>query len=72
MPLEMSNVAELTRVTQAIQDAITSSKPAGGVPIDHIEVSGAARRDRTPTPRTSCSARAANTIVRRAARERRR
>ena len=43
-PLEMSNVGELTRVTQAIQDAITASKPAGGVPIDHIEVSGPASR----------------------------
>ena len=42
--LEMSNVAELTRVTQAIQDAITASKPADGVPIDHIEVSGPASR----------------------------
>ena len=70
--LEMSNVAELTRLTQAIQDAITASKPAGGVPIDHIELSGPRDSHRTPTPRTSCSARAANTIVRRAARERRR
>jgi proline racemase len=43
-PLEMSNVAELTRVTRAIQDAITAAKPAGGVPIDHIEVSGPASR----------------------------
>jgi 4-hydroxyproline epimerase len=38
--LEMSNVAELRRVTQAIQDAITAVKPCGGVPIDHIELSG--------------------------------
>ena len=38
--LEMSNVGELTRVTQAIQDAIAAAGVAGGVPIDHIEVSG--------------------------------
>jgi 4-hydroxyproline epimerase len=43
-PLEMSNVDRLTQVTQAIQDAITATKPAGGVPIDHIEVSGRASR----------------------------
>ncbi|HEX3867424.1 MAG TPA: proline racemase family protein [Gemmatimonadaceae bacterium] len=42
--LEMSNVAELTRVTQAIQDAVTAQRVAGGVPIDHIELSGAATR----------------------------
>ena len=42
----MSNVSTLTRVTQAIQDAIDDQRVAGGVPIDHIEVSGApARRD---------------------------
>jgi proline racemase len=40
LPLEMSNVGELTRVTQAIQDAITAQGAAGGAPIDHIEVSG--------------------------------
>jgi proline racemase len=44
-PLEMSNVVELTRVTQAIQDAITATKPADGVPIDHIEISGPPSRD---------------------------
>lgn len=43
-PLEMSNVGELTRITQAIQDAITATKPADGVPIDHIEISGPASR----------------------------
>src|SRR5207237_83622 len=42
--LEMSNVGELTRKTQAIQDAITDQRVAGGVPIDHIEISGAASR----------------------------
>ncbi|MGH7620065.1 MAG: proline racemase family protein, partial [Gemmatimonadaceae bacterium] len=40
LQLEMSNVAELMRVTQAIQDAVTTQGIAGGVPIDHIEVSG--------------------------------
>jgi proline racemase len=40
VPLEMSNVGELTRITRAVQDAITAAKPAGGVPIDHIELSG--------------------------------
>ena len=40
MPLEMSNVGELTRVTQLIQDAIDEHGVADGVPIDHIEVSG--------------------------------
>jgi 4-hydroxyproline epimerase len=40
MPLEMSNVGELTRVTQAIQDAIDEQRVADGAPIDHIEVSG--------------------------------
>lgn len=43
-PLEMSNVVELTRMTQAIQDAITAAGVAGGVPIDHIELSGPASR----------------------------
>ena len=42
--LEISNVAELTRVTQAIQDAIHEQRVAGGVPIDHIEVSAAPTR----------------------------
>jgi len=42
--LEISNVGELTRVTQAIQDAIVEQRVAGGVPIDHIEVSGAPTR----------------------------
>lgn len=40
LALEMSNVGELTRVTQAIQDAIDEQRVADGVPIDHIEVSG--------------------------------
>ena len=40
LALEMSNVAELTRVTQAIQDAVDAQGVAGGVPIDHIELSG--------------------------------
>lgn len=43
-PLEIANVGELTRATQRIQDAITEQAVAGGVPIDHIEVSGAATR----------------------------
>jgi proline racemase len=42
--LSISNVAELTRVTQAIQDAIRQQGVAGGVPIDHIEISGAPTR----------------------------
>jgi len=42
--LEMSNVAELTRVTRAVQDAIIEQRVAGGVPIDHIEVSAAPTR----------------------------
>jgi len=42
--LEISNVVELTRVTQAIQDAIDDQRVAGGVPIDHIEVSAAPAR----------------------------
>ena len=44
LSLEISNVGELTRATQAIQDAITAQGVAGGVPIDHIEVAGAATR----------------------------
>jgi proline racemase len=43
-PLEMSNVGELTRVTQLIQDAISEQRVADGVPIDHIELSGAPTR----------------------------
>jgi 4-hydroxyproline epimerase len=39
-PLEISSVTELTRITQAIQDAIRVESSAGGVPIDHIELSG--------------------------------
>lgn len=39
-PLETREVAALTRETQAIQDAITAQRVAGGVPIDHIELSG--------------------------------
>ena len=38
--LETKDVAALTRETQAIQDAITAQRVAGGVPIDHIELSG--------------------------------
>lgn len=38
--LEAKDVGALTRETQAIQDAITAQKVAGGVPIDHIELSG--------------------------------
>jgi proline racemase len=38
--LEMSNVGELTRITRAIQDAVTAHGLADGVPIDHIEISG--------------------------------
>jgi proline racemase len=44
MPLELSNVGELTRVTQSIQDAIDAQGTAGDVPIDHIEISGAPHR----------------------------
>ena len=44
VPLEISNVVELTRVTQAIQDAISAQSVAGGVPIDHIELAGAPTR----------------------------
>jgi proline racemase len=39
-PLERSKTVELTRYTQAIQDAILAQRTAGGVPIDHIELSG--------------------------------
>jgi 4-hydroxyproline epimerase len=42
--LEMSNVAALTRLTQSIQDAISAQRIAGGVPIDHIEISGSPTR----------------------------
>jgi 4-hydroxyproline epimerase len=42
--LEMSNVGELTRMTQTIQNAINEQRVAGGVPIDHIELSGPASR----------------------------
>jgi 4-hydroxyproline epimerase len=38
--LATADVASLTRETQAIQDAITAQGVAGGVPIDHIEISG--------------------------------
>ena len=69
--LDIANVGELTRVTQAIQDAIRSTGAAGDAPVDHIELS-ARRRGRTPTRGTSCSARAASTIGRRAGRGRRR
>ena len=39
--LEMSNVGSLLDLTRAMQAAIDEQKPAGGVPIDHIELSGA-------------------------------
>ncbi len=38
--LDMSNVDELMRLTRSIQSAIDAQRPAGGVPIDHIELSG--------------------------------
>ena len=38
--LPSADVGALTRETQAIQDAITAQRVAGGVPIDHIELSG--------------------------------
>jgi 4-hydroxyproline epimerase len=38
--LRSSDVGALTRETQAIQDAIAAQRVAGGVPIDHIELSG--------------------------------
>ena len=44
VPLDLSNVGELTRITQSIQDAIDEQGTAGDVPIDHIELSGPARR----------------------------
>ena len=39
--LDTSNVDELLRLTRAMQSAIDAQRPAGGVPIDHIELSGA-------------------------------
>ena len=42
--LELAKAAELTRFSQAIQDAISADGTAGGVPIDHIELSGPAKR----------------------------
>jgi len=39
--LDTSNVDELMRLTRAMQSAIDQQRPAGGVPIDHIELSGA-------------------------------
>ena len=44
LPLELSNVGELTRITQLIEDAIDEQGTADDVPIDHIELSGPARR----------------------------
>ena len=44
LPLELSNVGELTRITQSIQDAIDEQGTVDDVPIDHIELSGPARR----------------------------
>ena len=43
LPLEMSNVTALLDLTRAMQSAIDEQKPAGGVPIDHIELSGRPR-----------------------------
>jgi proline racemase len=40
LPLDIERVAELTRVTRSIQDAIRRQGVASGVPIDHIEISG--------------------------------
>ncbi|HET7373847.1 MAG TPA: proline racemase family protein [Gemmatimonadaceae bacterium] len=44
LPLELSSVGELTRITQSIQDAIDEQGTAGDVPIDHIEISGPPHR----------------------------
>ena len=44
VPLELSNVNELTRITQSIQDAIDEQGTADDVPIDHIELSGPPQR----------------------------
>ena len=44
LPLDLSNVAELMRITQAIQDAIDEQGTADDVPIDHIELSAPPRR----------------------------
>jgi 4-hydroxyproline epimerase len=44
VPLDLSNVAELTRITQSIQDAIDEQGTADDVPIDHIELSGPPQR----------------------------
>ena len=44
LPLELSNVGELTRITQSIQDAIDEQGTADDVPIDHIELSGPPQR----------------------------
>jgi 4-hydroxyproline epimerase len=43
-PLEFGRVAELTRETQAIQDAIRQHHVSGDAPVDHIELSGPPRR----------------------------
>ncbi len=40
LPLDLSNVDELTRVTQAIQDELNEQGVAGTAPVDHIEISG--------------------------------
>ncbi len=40
VPLELGNVPELTRVTQAIQRALTDQRIAPDAPVDHIELSG--------------------------------
>lgn len=46
VPVRLENVAELTRVTQAIQDALNARGITGanGEPIDHIEISAPATR----------------------------
>lgn len=46
VPVRMANLTELTRVTQAIQDALNAKGIGGddGEPIDHIEISAPASR----------------------------
>jgi len=44
LPLELANVGELTRMTQAIQNAIDTQRIAPDAPVDHIELSGPAVR----------------------------
>ena len=40
VPLELKRAAELTRLTQAIQDAIRDQGVSADAPVDHIEISG--------------------------------